>query len=52
MTNWEKMLQGMMYNDVADSLFDLRVEANRFSADIIRQMMSKQSYAGRFWNSC
>ena len=27
MTNWEKMLQGMMYNDVAHSLFDLRVEA-------------------------
>ncbi len=27
MTNWEKMLHGKMYNDVADSLFDLRVKA-------------------------
>lgn len=29
MTNWEKMLHGMMYNDVADSLFQLRVEAKK-----------------------
>ena len=27
MTNWEKMLHGKKYNDVADSLFDLRVKA-------------------------